>query len=270
MSGSPAPSASRLAESAASARARVQAAMESRSLAALEEILGDLPPVRPLAERLSRSAGPLPRLIAAMKQASPGAGRLRESFAPRQIAMGFARAGASALSVATEPRVFLGNLDHLYQVRPAHLPVLRSDYLVTPYQLAESRVAGADAALLIAALLKGPALGLMLHAARRYGIEAVTEVHDEEELARALDEGARVLLVNRRDRETLALDSAAAERLASRIPPDRVRAAGGGIGTRADVDRLLEAGYEALLVGEALMRASDPGDALWRLMQPPG
>ena len=249
-------------------RARAEADMAGQPLAELEELIGSLPPVRPFAARLTRGAGPVPRMIAEMKRASPTAGLMQAEYRPRQIALGYTRVGAAALSVLTEPDHFGGDLSHLSEVRAAHLPVLRKDFLVTPYQVAQSRTHAADAALLIAATLAGPALGIMLSAARRYGIEALVEVHDEEDLRRALDEGASLIGVNNRDLRTMEVDLKACERLAPRIPAGAVAVAESGIRSRADIDRLMACGYEAFLVGEALMRSHDPGDALWRLMQP--
>ncbi len=253
---------------ARASRARAEAAMEREPLWRLEELIATLPPTRPFAARLARTAGPLPRMIGECKRSSPAAGLLRPDYRPLMIARGYTRVGAAAVSVLTEPDRFGGELSHLAAVRPAHLPVLRKDFLVTPYQVAESRVAGADAVLLIATVLEGPSLALMIEAARRYGLEALVEVHDEPDLDRALAAGAEVVGVNSRDLRTMQVDLATAERLAPGIPASTVRVAESGIKSRADVDRLMAAGYEALLVGEQLMRARDPGDALWRLMQP--
>jgi indole-3-glycerol phosphate synthase len=254
----------------AASRARAELEMAQRPLAQLEEIIEHLPPVRPFAARLRRGAGPLPRVIAELKRASPSAGMMRESYSPLLIARGYTRVGAAALSVVTEPSEFGGHLDHVHEVRPAHLPILRKDFLVTPYQIAQSRVAGADAVLLIAALLEGPALGIMAQAARRYGIEALVEVHDEADLARALDQEATMIGVNNRDLATMQVDLATCVKLAPRIPDGIVAVAESGIKQRADIDRMMAAGYAAILVGEALMKAPDPGDALWKMLQPEG
>jgi len=146
--------------------------------------------------------------------------------------------------------------------------VLRKDFLVTPYQVAESRVAGADAVLLIAALLTGPSLGIMILAARRYGLEPLVEVHDADELSRAIDLGAGLIGVNNRDLRTFEVDLGRSERLAPKIPKGGVMVAESGIRSRRDIDRLMASGYGVFLIGEALMRERDPGDALWRMMQP--
>lgn len=242
--------------------------MKLRSLADLEQMIGDLPPVRPFAARLAASAGPLPRMIAELKRSSPSAGTLCLEYFPRQIALGYTRVGAAALSVLTEPEEFGGDLNHLAQVRSAHLPVLRKDFLVTPYQIAQSRVAGADAVLLIVGLLEGAALGLMMNAARRYDVETLVEVHDEQELDRAIGEGAMLIGVNNRDLKTLQVDLGVSERLAGLIPAGVLAVSESGIRRRTDIDRLMQCGYGSFLVGEQLMRSPDPGDALWRLVQP--
>ncbi len=242
--------------------------MATQPLDGYEDLIGRLPAVRPFAARLSRTAGPPPRVIAEMKRSAPGAGLLRQSYVPRQIALGYARVGAAAISVATEPDQFGGDLSHLVEVRAAHLPVLRNDFLVTPYQVAESRASGADAVLLIAGMLPGPPLGIMLHAARRYGIEAMVEISDETELAAALDSGARVVSVSGRNPETMRADPAALLELRKKVPSDVTAVARGGIGAREDIDRLLDGEFDAFLIGEALMREHDPGDALWKIMQP--
>jgi indole-3-glycerol phosphate synthase len=249
-------------------RARAEREMKDHPLADFEDLIARLPPPRPFAERLSPSAGPVPRVIGEMKRASPSAGTLRETYNPLLIARGYTRVGAAAVSVLTEPDEFGGELDHLSEVRPAHLPVLRKDFLVTPYQVAQSRAAGADAVLLIAALLEGPALSNMLLASRRYGVESFVEVHGEEDLARAIDVGADVIGVNNRDLHTMQVDLGTSERLARRLPDGVIKVSESGIRNRADLDRLMSAGYKAFLIGETLMRAHDPGDALWRIMTP--
>ncbi len=253
---------------AAASKDRAEREMAERPLAQFEEIIETLPPVRPFGARLRREAGPLPRVIAELKRASPSAGVMRSSYSPLLIARGYTRVGAAALSVLTEPEEFGGSLDHLHEVRPAHLPILRKDFLVTPYQIAQSRVAGADAVLLIAAILEAASLGVMMHAARRYGIEALVEIHDASELDRAIEMGATMIGVNNRDLATMQVDLDTCVRLAPRLPAGVVAVAESGIRGRADVDRILQAGYAAILVGEALMKSPDPGDALWRLLQP--
>jgi len=249
-------------------RARAESDMKDRPLFDLEALIETFPPSRKFSARLRRDAGPAPRIIAGMERSTPGGGPPRRIYRPRQIAMGYARVGAAAISVMTEPEQFGGDLDHISEARPAHLPILRNDFLVTPYQVAQSRVAGADAVLLIAGLLAGGALGIMINAAQRYGVEALVEIHDDETLERAMTAGADLVAVNSREPGAMRIDLDAGLRLCSKIGPGAVRVARGGIGSRADVDRLSAAGYDALFVGGQLMRADDPADALWALMQP--
>ncbi|MGH9868313.1 MAG: indole-3-glycerol phosphate synthase TrpC [Candidatus Polarisedimenticolia bacterium] len=240
---------------AQAARIRAEADMGERSLADLEELIAVLPPVRPFGARLTRAAGPVPRVIAEMKPPSPDSGGTDRPYRPRQLALGFARVGAAALSVITEPDVHGGQLSHLLEARPAHLPILRSDCLITPYQVAQTRLAGADAVLLIAAVLEGPPLGIMLQAARRYGLEAMVEAHSPEDAARAFAEGASLV--------ALTPEARAPGPAAPRPGTIAVAGAGG----RQEVFHLVDSGYDAILVGDALMQADDPGDALWKLLE---
>ena len=241
-------------------RARAEQAMRARPLFELETLIETLPRVRPFGARLSRQAGPHPRIIAGVERPVGPADAGQVPYRPRQIAMGYARVGAAALSVATEPDESGGDIDHISEVRPAHLPILRNDYLVTPYQIAQSRVAGADAVLLIARLLAGAALGIMVQAAQRYGVEALVEARDEEDLARAVEAGASLLSVDLRGDALL--------RSPERLPPRTIKVAHGGFDGRSDADRLCSAGFDALLVDGPRVHAADPADALWALLQP--
>ncbi len=257
----------RLEAFAEASRRRAEAGMAESPLASLESLIDTLPAARPFGARLRGGAGPAPRIIAELKPRSPSAGVLQDPYQPRRVAIGYARVGAAAVSVLTEPEVFGGDMAHVIEARAAHLPILRKDFLVTPWQIAQSRVGGADAVLLIAAILTGPVLGAMIGAARRYGLEAIVEVHDEEDLARALDEGASIVGVNSRDLRTLEVDLGTAERLAPRLPGGICSVAESGIRTPGDLRRLAACGYDAFLIGETLLRTPDPGDALWRLME---
>jgi indole-3-glycerol phosphate synthase len=167
---------------ARAARARAESDMAARPLADLEDVIGSLPPARDFSSRLKPGSGPEPRVVAEMLRGAVAQRSARDGY--RRIAIGFARAGAAALCVATEPGLG-GALDDLIEVRAANLPLLQNDVLVTPYQVAQARVAGADAVVLVAAVLEGAMLGLMVHAARRYGVEPVVVAHDEETVARA-------------------------------------------------------------------------------------
>jgi indole-3-glycerol phosphate synthase len=204
-------------------------------------------------------------VIAEVKRSSPSAGRIAEADAGAR-ARTYEEAGAAAVSVLTEHQHFDGALADLRAVHLAvGIPVLRKDFLVHPAQVIESRVEGADAVLLIAGALTEPELKAMLAAAEDLGLGALVETHAEEDLDRALSAGADVVGVNARDLETLEVDPDRALRLLARVPQDRVAVLESGISSRRHVERALEAGARAVLIGEALMRADDPGAALREL-----
>jgi indole-3-glycerol phosphate synthase len=204
-------------------------------------------------------------VIAEVKRSSPSAGRIAEADAGVR-ARTYEGAGAAAVSVLTEHQHFDGALADLRAVHLAvGIPVLRKDFLVHPAQVIESRVEGADAVLLIAGALTEPELKAMLAAAEDLGLGALVETHAEEDLDRALSAGADVVGVNARDLETLEVDPDRALRLLARVPQDRVAVLESGISSRRHVERALEAGARAVLIGEALMRADDPGAALREL-----
>ncbi|HYU56619.1 MAG TPA: indole-3-glycerol phosphate synthase TrpC [Actinomycetota bacterium] len=225
-----------------------------------------MPPPRPFAAALST---PGLAVIAEVKRASPSAGAIAEVDAGAQ-AERYGRAGAAAVSVLTEPRHFDGSLADLRLARRrTSLPLLRKDFLVHPAQVAESRVEGADAILLIAAALPGSELADMLEAAEDTEVEALVEVHDEDEVARAIEAGARVIGVNARDLETLRVDAERALDVARAVPPDRTVVLESAIATGEQARRAEEAGADAILVGEALMRAADPAALLAELVGRP-
>jgi indole-3-glycerol phosphate synthase len=214
--------------------------------------------------------GDRPRIIAEIKRRSPSRGEIRADFEPVGCARAYAEGGAVALSVLTDLHYFGGQLDHLEKVRGAvDLPLLRKDFLVDPYQVDEARVAGADAVLLIVAAFPGPErvarLGALRQRARELGLDALVEVHDEVELDAALAAGSDLVGVNNRDLRSFETDLGVTERLAPRVPEGVVLVAESGIFTHDDVARLEAAGAHACLVGEALMRQADLGDALRRL-----
>ena len=206
-------------------------------------------------------------VIAECKRRSPSRGILRRDYRPGAVAAAYERSGAAAVSVLTEPTFFDGSLDHLREVRAAvGIPVLRKDFIVTPYQLLEASAAGADAVLLIAAALDGDELGALHARAAELGLGVLVEVHDADELDRATRAGARVVGVNNRNLRTLAVDVEASRRLAGKLPADTIGVAESGLRTSADLVRLGAAGYSAFLIGEAFMTAPDPGDALRNLL----
>jgi len=207
------------------------------------------------------------RIIAECKRRSPSKGVLREQYDAAAVAASYAAAGAAAISVLTEPSFFDGALTDLAAVRAAvTIPVLRKDFVVTRYQLAEARAAGADAVLLIAAALDDEALHDLLRAAEGYGLDALVEVHDAEELERAVSAGAAVIGVNSRNLHTLDVDTTVLHTLAGRIPRGVVAVAESGIRDAGTVKALRADGYRAFLVGERFMTADDPGAALAALL----
>lgn len=208
-----------------------------------------------------------PAVIAECKRRSPSRGVLRDPFDPVAIARSYERAGAAAISVLTNEEFFGGSLEHLAAVRAAvGLPVLRKEFVVEEYQLEEARAAGADAVLLIVAVLEPARLRALAGAARDLGLETLVEVHDEPELEIALACGGDVVGVNNRDLRTFAVDLATSERMAARAPRGTRLVAESGIRDAGDVERLRSCGIRAFLVGEAFMTATDPGLALAELL----
>jgi indole-3-glycerol phosphate synthase len=211
---------------------------------------------RPFAEALRRPAGGRLRVIAEAKQASPSAGVLRPAYDPGALAAEYEAAGAAAVSVLTEPELFLGSMEHLAAARArTALPILCKDFVVDERQIYEARAHGADAILLIAALLSPAQLQEYGALAAETGLEVLTEVFEEGELDRALALPGAVG-VNNRDLRTLAVERGRAERILARVPPDRVRVAESGYSARADLDALASRGVDAVLMGEILLRAA--------------
>jgi indole-3-glycerol phosphate synthase len=206
-------------------------------------------------------------LIAEVKRASPSAGVLRAGLDPAALAAEYERAGAAALSVLTDARYFQGSLDDLCAVRAAvSLPVLRKDFIISDYQVHEARAAGADAVLLIAAILDNEALVRLYDLAGALGMAALVEVHDELELRRALAVEPAAVGINNRDLHSFRVDLDTTARLRAQVPAGTVLVAESGIGTPADVARLAAMGVDAMLVGEALVRARRPGTAAHKLV----
>ncbi|MDA1001369.1 MAG: indole-3-glycerol phosphate synthase TrpC [bacterium] len=209
-------------------------------------------------------------VIAEVKKASPSKGLIVDRFAPREIAAGYQAGGAAAVSVLTERRRFLGHLDHLREVREVvDLPIIRKEFIFDPYQIIEARAAGADAILLIAAVLDVPELIDLQGRAAELGMDALIEVHTEEEMARALEAGVRILGVNNRNLKTFETDAAHTFRLIGQIPAARreelVFVSESGIFGWKEVAPLVAAGVDAILVGESLMRSADPAALLREL-----
>ena len=202
-------------------------------------------------------------VIAECKRRSPSKGVLAIQYDPAAIARQYEQGGAAAISVLTEPTFFDGALEHLLAVRRAvGLPILRKDFTVDEYQLFEARAAGADAILLIVAALEQAVLVRLQAKAFELGLAALVEVHDEAELMRAIDSGARLIGVNNRNLRTLQVDVEASYRLAERIPNGVIGVSESGLRSRDDLARLTAAGYRAFLVGERFMTDPDPARAL--------
>lgn len=237
------------------------------SLRALSQQVEALPPPRPFLERLKRTvAQNRPAVIAEIKRASPSKGLLRDPFMPAAIARSYAAAGASCLSVLTDRDFFQGHEDYVQEARDAcELPVLRKDFIVDPYQVYEARRIGADCILLIVAALDDAALSDLLHLAGSLSMDVLVEVHDTEELARALATNAPLIGVNNRNLRTFETRLDTTLNLLSQMPPDRTLVTESGIHTPADVALMRDHGVHAFLVGEALMRADDPGAKLAEL-----
>jgi indole-3-glycerol phosphate synthase len=208
-----------------------------------------------------------PALIAEIKKASPSKGVLAEDFDPVSTARAYEQGGAGALSVLTDEKHFQGTLAHLEAARAATtLPVLRKDFTIDSYHVHQAAAHGADAILLIAAILAERQLRDFRELAESYGLAALVEVHDEDELKSAAASGARIIGVNNRNLHTFEVDLAVALRLADKIPPGVVKVAESGIHTAADIQRLRAAGYQAFLVGEQLMKSADPAVAVRALL----
>ena len=247
-------------------RGEVATARGACSLADVEAAARSAGPVRGLERALRRPPGEPVRIIAEIKRASPSAGAIRAGADPAAIARDYARGGATALSVLTDRQFFDGELSFLARARAAvDLPLLRKDFVIDAYQVAEARAAGADGVLLIVAALGDAQLAELIAAARAYQLDALVEVHDLLEVDAALLAGATLLGVNHRDLRTFTVDMTLTAQIAPRVPPDVVLVGESGIRTTADVEALGCAGAHAVLVGEHLMRAGSPGDALLAL-----
>jgi indole-3-glycerol phosphate synthase len=247
-------------------RGDVARAKRATPLAALEASERYAAPRRGFAAALRACS---PAVIAEVKKASPSKGVIRADFDPVAIARSYVSAGAAAISVLTEERFFHGSPQHLQAIRAAvEVPLLRKDFVFDPYQLVEARAWGADAALLIAAILDDAQLAELHAAALDLGLDVLVEAHTPGETARAVAAGARVIGINNRNLKTFVTSLATAERLRPLIPATAVAVAESGIETAADIARLRAAGYDAFLVGESLMRARDPGAALRALLAP--
>jgi indole-3-glycerol phosphate synthase len=208
-------------------------------------------------------------MIAEIKKASPSRGILREDFDPGWLAGRYSEGGAAAISVLTETKHFQGQLDHLTAIRdrlPSGPPLLRKDFLFDEYQLCEARAAGADAILLIVAILEQPLLEALLSISHELDLDALVEVHDGEEMERAASAGATFIGINNRDLRTFDIDLATTERLRPLAPSNATVVAESGIFTRDDMLRLERCGVNAVLIGESVVTAPDPAEKARELL----
>lgn len=242
---------------------------EETPLSALEKRLAEKAPPLNFASALQ---GKEVRLIAEVKKASPSRGLLRPDLDPAALAQTYAAHGAAAISVLTEAHYFQGSLESLEVIRQAlgsrPLPLLRKDFLFDPYQIYQARASGADALLLIVAILNQGELHNLLKLTHHLGLEALVEVHDRSELEQVLETEAKVIGINNRDLRTLKVDLRTTEVLRPLIPADRIVVSESGIHTRADVGRLQRCGVQAMLVGEALVTAKDTVAKMRELLWP--
>jgi indole-3-glycerol phosphate synthase len=231
--------------------------VRTRPRSLLERACRDAPAARDFEAALRPTPGGV-RLVAEVKKASPSRGVLASSFDPVGLARTYAAYGAAAISVLTDEKYFQGSLDLLAAIRAAvDVPLLRKDFVLEEYQVWESRAAGADAVLLIAAILEPAALRDLLHAAKGLGLGALVEVHTARELGVALEIGARVVGINNRDLRTFTTQIETTLALLPLIPPGPIVVSESGFFTGEDVRRVVAAGAHAVLVGEGLVRAAD-------------
>jgi indole-3-glycerol phosphate synthase len=242
----------------------VAAAKHSAPLADLRSLIRDLPPTRDFRGAL---AGEGLALIAEVKRSSPSAGKIAPITDPGKLARLYREGGAAAVSVLTESGWFGGSLDDLAVVKAeVDLPVLRKDFLIDPYQIYQSRAAGADAVLLIAELLDPDTLADFISRAEELDLACLVEAHSGEALEMVLKAPAPIVGINNRNLKTLAVDLETSIRLLPLVPGDRIRVAESGVKTATDVRRLAEAGADAVLIGETLARAEDPAAKIRELL----
>jgi indole-3-glycerol phosphate synthase len=225
---------------------------------------------KPSMDFASAFSGPGIHVIAEVKKASPSKGLLRSDFDPAALGLAYEGGGAAAISVLTEQDHFMGSLSALHDVREAvRVPILRKDFIVDPYQVLESRAAGADSFLLIAAILDKARLRLLTDQGREWGMEPLVEVHSLPELDMAFESGARIIGINNRDLGTFRVDLNVTLQLIKQIPQDRIVVSESGIRTRDEILRLKDAGVAGFLIGESIVTSSDPAARIRELVHGP-
>lgn len=245
----------------------IREAKGRRPVEALKQEAGRRDPPRSLIQKITDAHGPAHRILAEIKRASPSKGVMREALDPVDWAGRYVRAGAIGLSVLTDERFFKGSLDDLARIREhVDLPLLRKDFLIDPYQVHEARAAGADAVLLIMRILEDGQFADLLKEVRDAGMEALVEVHNEQDLDRALAQGTRLLGINNRDLSRFTVDLSVTRRLMPRIPSEIVVVSASGIQDPEQIRSLESEGVKAFLVGEALVTATDPEEKLRELV----
>jgi indole-3-glycerol phosphate synthase len=251
-------------------RAEIAAAKAATPLAEIEEAARRAPPVRSFSGALQTRACGGYALIGEIKKASPSKGLIRADFDPANLARAYAIGGAACLSVLTDTPSFQGKPEYLRTAREAcNLPVLRKDFMLDPYQVAEARAWGADCILIILAQVDDATAQALARTAQAWGMDAIAEVHDDAELERALALPCRLVGINNRDLKTFHTTLATTERLAPRVPRDRIVIGESGIASPADLARLAEVGVRCFLVGESLMRRADVASATRALLGSP-
>jgi len=246
-------------------KAEIESSKRAIPLEVLQEKIKDAPPSRNFFDAIN--PGGRLKIISEIKHASPSKGIFREDFDPVEIAKSYSEGGASAISVLTDEKYFKGKLSYLKSIREnVDTPLLRKDFIVDPYQVYEARFYGADALLLIVAALDQPSLSRLLELTHSLNMNAIVEVHDAEELERALDAGARIIGINNRDLRTFNVDLNVSVNLSRKIPEGKIVIAESGIGSIDDIDNLRAQGVHVFLIGETFMKAPDPGEKLKELI----